>query len=730
MASRCWIVAILCSLAVAAPVSAAPGDLDVTFGTGGSFSDAGDGFPRLAVQTDGRPIAAYGGPIGLTRVVRLTFDGAPDPTWGAGGSVDTDIAPGFEQVNGVAIQADGRVLVLVTTPSGLHLARFTTDGVLDTSFGSAGRLATGLGGGSEGHRLALQSDGKILVGGAFGGDLAIARYQPNGTPDASWGGVGVATLALSGAVTALTVQTDGKVLGAADVAQDTTVVRFLSSGVPDPTFGTSGSTTFEIGGPEPDLPTTIQLQADGKIVIAVSSGDPLPSFGQGQAYVVRLLPGGPFDPSWAGTGVVEVTGTAGFHSQANGLVLLGNQKVLVGGLDFGGAALLTTFIAAFDEPGTPDPTWGSGGIVVETYGISGAGAAGSDLVLQGHGVLTGGGGLALDNTLFSYVGRHEIGEFCGDGVIQPGEDCDDGSVVPGDCCSPTCTLEPSGAACADDGNSCSDDLCDGAGTCTHPSLGDGTPCDDGSACTSGEACLSGTCSGGIPGGAGCANPLVCYKSGGTKGAPKFQKVLGISLVDLLETGNYDAKVPFELCVPAIVNGIPVENPEIRQVAYKIKSSPGEPKHVKQTNIVVEDALGVHTFDTKKPELLLVPTGLELGVPAAAPGLGTALHYKCYKVSQTKGSPKFTKAKVTAADEFEDRFYDVFSPRRLCYAVDKNGEGALDPNALLTCYRLRRAAGQLPHDRVKDLIHTANQFGSLRLDTKNERDLCLPAALVP
>jgi cysteine-rich repeat protein len=60
-----------------------------------------------------------------------------------------------------------------------------------------------------------------------------------------------------------------------------------------------------------------------------------------------------------------------------------------------------------------------------------------------------------------------FGNLCGDGTLEAGEACDDGNTVAGDCCSPTCTFEAAGAGCADDGDACTVDACDGAGACTH-----------------------------------------------------------------------------------------------------------------------------------------------------------------------------------------------------------------------------------------------------------------------
>ncbi len=83
---------------------------------------------------------------------------------------------------------------------------------------------------------------------------------------------------------------------------------------------------------------------------------------------------------------------------------------------------------------------------------------------------------------------------CGDGAIDsPGEECDDGNFSDGDCCSRLCRLDPSGSACGADGNSCTDDVCDGVGTCQHLERPDGSSCDDGNQCTEGDVCAAGAC---------------------------------------------------------------------------------------------------------------------------------------------------------------------------------------------------------------------------------------------
>ena len=81
---------------------------------------------------------------------------------------------------------------------------------------------------------------------------------------------------------------------------------------------------------------------------------------------------------------------------------------------------------------------------------------------------------------------------CGDSIVEGGEQCDDGNDVGGDCCSATCEFETIASSCTD-GNVCTNDACDGAGSCIGSNNTD--PCDDGFFCTVNDACNAGTCSG-------------------------------------------------------------------------------------------------------------------------------------------------------------------------------------------------------------------------------------------
>src|SRR5439155_1103104 len=119
-----------------------------------------------------------------------------DPSFGAGGQVLTDFGGG-DGARALALQADGRIVVAGRScPStcDFALARYNPDGSLDPSFGSGGGVLTEFAGGGDASALAVQSDGKIVVAALSGGggrqDFALARYNPDGSLDPSFGSGG------------------------------------------------------------------------------------------------------------------------------------------------------------------------------------------------------------------------------------------------------------------------------------------------------------------------------------------------------------------------------------------------------------------------------------------------------------------------------------------------------------------------------------------------------------
>src|SRR5262245_7222683 len=116
--------------------------------------------------------------------------GQIDTTFGSGGSVVTSFSSGNDLPGAVIVQPDGKILVggAAATPATskdtpqFALARYTTSGSLDTTFGSGGKVTTKFGKGKSsavGYAMALQSDGKIILGGYGNGNSGLARYKSN-----------------------------------------------------------------------------------------------------------------------------------------------------------------------------------------------------------------------------------------------------------------------------------------------------------------------------------------------------------------------------------------------------------------------------------------------------------------------------------------------------------------------------------------------------------------------
>jgi uncharacterized delta-60 repeat protein len=129
--------------------------------------------------------------------VRYLPDGTSDLAFDGDGIVTTDIFGKGDQANAVAVQPDGKIVVagFATHATGIDsdfaLARYNPDGTLDTSFDGDGIVTTDLGTQSDDARaLVIQPDGRIVVAGTAGEDIALARYMPEGKLDTSFGNGG------------------------------------------------------------------------------------------------------------------------------------------------------------------------------------------------------------------------------------------------------------------------------------------------------------------------------------------------------------------------------------------------------------------------------------------------------------------------------------------------------------------------------------------------------------
>jgi uncharacterized delta-60 repeat protein len=254
------------------------GSLDTSFGSGGlvttDFGGATDGGAdqanAVAVQRDGRIVAAGGGAVGFA-LARYNGDATLDTTFGSGGKVNTDVGAGGFAYE-LAVQGDGKIVAAGRGDGHFALVRYNADGTLDTSFGTGGKVSTDFGSGNQpAFGVDIQADGKIVAAGGIG-DFALARYNPNGNLDPTFGSGGKVTTdfgSASDSASAVVVQTDGNIVAAGNGTGDFELARYNPDGTLDGTFGSGGKVTTDFG--RTDNAWDVALQSDGRIVVTGNS---------------------------------------------------------------------------------------------------------------------------------------------------------------------------------------------------------------------------------------------------------------------------------------------------------------------------------------------------------------------------------------------------------------------------------------------------------------------------
>jgi uncharacterized delta-60 repeat protein len=380
---------------------AADGDLDPTFGNGGKvvtdFSSSTDWLSLIAVQPDGKIVAAgVSNPGHKYALARYNPDGTLDTTFGNGGKVTTVLpnnvqggADGLLLLPGGKIMICGSINLPSSSDSSFALLRYNSDGSLDSTFGNGGVVATNVGSDDDqAIRIALQSDGKVVVAGRRGiqfypseqrkGNAALARYNSDGSLDTTFGNNGtVATdfgQGLESYAVALMIQPDGRIVIAGESSYVFLVARYNSNGTLDSTFGSGGS-AFANFSSNWDAATDAVLHPDGKITLVGWSevNSPYNNFA-----LARFNSDGTFDQSFGNGGQVLLA----THGDLNAAVLQNDGKLIALGSSGSDFQLLR-----FNPNGSLDPTFGNGGTVTTSFGSS---AEGRDLVIQPDGKLLAG----------------------------------------------------------------------------------------------------------------------------------------------------------------------------------------------------------------------------------------------------------------------------------------------------------------------------------------------------
>jgi uncharacterized delta-60 repeat protein len=261
------------------------GIVDSAFGTGGRVITnfgATEQALALALYADGKILVAgrtnNGGNFDFA-LARYQSGGILDTSFGDSGLVTTDFGGGVDRAFALALQPDGKAVVVGDSDANFALARYNLDGSLDTSFGSGGKVITTFGGADQASGVVLQADGKIVVAGQTDTgtsiDFALARYNPDGSLDATFGTGGRVTTNFTGSsddvASAVAVQFDGKIVVGGDADGNFALARYNPDGNLDASFGSEGKVTTNLG--SDDVIHALVLQPDGAIVVVGESND-------------------------------------------------------------------------------------------------------------------------------------------------------------------------------------------------------------------------------------------------------------------------------------------------------------------------------------------------------------------------------------------------------------------------------------------------------------------------
>jgi uncharacterized delta-60 repeat protein len=393
--SRIFMSFLACALMLAGAIATlAIGNLDRTFGTDGkTVTPIGTGSDKgyaMALQPDGKTVvagAAFTGTFFHTALARYKTDGTLDETFGTDGKVVINISTANDVANAVAVQSDGKILVAgyaaVGTVSDFAVSRLNSDGTIDTTFGANGTSLTSITPTTDtATGIALQTingEERIVVAGYAGSgnaDFAVVRYNPNGTPDNTFGTNGIVTTSIASSNDlAFDVAIDplgtNKIilagysrfdLGGGSFNDDIAVVRYNADGTLDTSFDTDGKLTTNISATDEARAVDFQL-INGQLKIVV--GGISTRAGANDFTLVRYNNDGTIDTTFGTNGKV-VTAIGSYEDQILDIAVEGDNKIVAAGLARTGTNGVNTdfALARYNVNGSLDTSFGSCGKIV------------------------------------------------------------------------------------------------------------------------------------------------------------------------------------------------------------------------------------------------------------------------------------------------------------------------------------------------------------------------------
>jgi uncharacterized delta-60 repeat protein len=356
------------------------GSPDNLFGTGGKvrtdlrqWNDYGH---AVAILSSGKILVGGSSTNGLFTefaLVRYNNDGSLDNTFGTGGIAFADIGPAEDQAYAMAVQDDGKIILAgssfiyngVANTRDFAVARFNSDGSLDNTFGTGGKVITPIGTSDEvAYSVVIQDGGKIIVAGERNGPspdyvlaCALVRYNSNGSLDNTFGTGGILVMPLSNlysTANAVTLQDDGQILvaGSTRIDADTfafAVARLNDNGSFDNSFGTSG-VMFTTFASTHNFCFGMALQGDGKIILSGRMHTGI-SPNQMDFAVARYTTNGTLDNTF-GTGGKVTTHMGWPEDTGYSIAVQTDGKIVVGGAGVNGGVDSDFVIARYNGDGT------------------------------------------------------------------------------------------------------------------------------------------------------------------------------------------------------------------------------------------------------------------------------------------------------------------------------------------------------------------------------------------
>jgi uncharacterized delta-60 repeat protein len=391
------------------PTPGPPGTLDTNFGaaTGKVLTPIGSADDKayaVALQADGKIVvggSTHNGSNLDFAVARYNADGTLDTTFDSDGKTATAVGSSDDAINALAIQGDGRIVAagyaVVGGDYDFALVRYNTDGSLDATFDTDGRVVTSAQNLYNARAIALQSDGKIVVGGYAdtGGRFVVARYLTDGSLDTTFDTDGIVKMGTAPGdppdlCFSIAIQADQKILAAGQNSSfsgpDFCVARFNSNGSLDTTFDTDGIADVEMDGGATDTNTVscIGVTGGGNIVLG---GAVIVPPGAYDFAAARITSAGALETTLDGDGRAYAAIGASYD-EAFALAVQSDNKIVLAGYSFNNVNEDFALVR-FNANGSLDTTFDVDGILTLIFGTGDERAHGVALQSDGRIVVAG-----------------------------------------------------------------------------------------------------------------------------------------------------------------------------------------------------------------------------------------------------------------------------------------------------------------------------------------------------